>query len=123
MPPAEADTFPTPVGGLGPAALTDWFDSALNGLGWHENFPAPPSRHVQRALDYVDEHVEGMPRLVEASLARASGGPSKMWCSVTDPAAGASGPVPAHRATGAVATSWLARARARKDGAACAVGE
>ena len=65
---ASAGPVRPPDGDLGAEALTAWFDGALADLGWREE-PSPPSRHVQHALDYVDAHLDVMPRLADAAAA------------------------------------------------------
>ena len=72
----DAGPEPPPDRDLGPDALTTWFDGVLTGLGWREE-PTQPSRHVQHALDYVDAHLDGMPRLADAA-ASAHLSPSRL---------------------------------------------
>ncbi|MDP3713737.1 MAG: AraC family transcriptional regulator [Mycobacteriales bacterium] len=79
---ASAGPVPPPDGDLGPEALTAWFDGALARLGWHEE-PTAQSRHVQRALDYVDANLDGMPRLADAAAA-AHVSPSRLTHSFTE---------------------------------------
>ncbi len=70
MPDAVASAWPVPApgGDVGANALMAWFDDALSGLGWHDE-PRTPSRPVQCALDFVDAHLDVMPRLTDAAAA------------------------------------------------------
>lgn len=65
---ASAGPVPAPDGDLVADALTAEFDDALSGLGWR-NEPRAPSRHVQYALNFVEAHLDEVPRLADAAAA------------------------------------------------------